>query len=67
MFTHFFDFTALIRLPLSFTFEVQHFLSRMEPLLRGVEVISLPRPGVQLVRNPIAVVLRDVRHALALR
>jgi hypothetical protein len=39
----------------------------MESLIRSFEVISLSRSGVQLLHNPIAIVLGDVRHALALR
>jgi len=45
-----------------FTFELQHALGCMESLLWSVVAVSLSRPGVEILRNPIAVVLRDVRH-----
>ena len=57
----------ILRRSLSITFEVQHWLGSMEPLLRGFVVVPLSGPGVELLRDPVAVPLRDVRHALPLR
>ena len=50
-------------MPLSFTFEVQHFLGRMEAILRGLVVIPLSGSGVQLLFDGVAVALRDALHA----
>ncbi len=55
------------RLPLRINFERQHSLGGIEALLRGLVVESLPRARVELLRDPLAVVLRHVSHARPLR
>ena len=56
---------VLVRPPLSIKFELQHFLDGMEALLRSVVVVSLSRPGVELLCDGVAFALRHVAKELA--
>src|SRR6266511_1606666 len=47
-------------------FEVQHGVSSGIAFLRGSKAEPLPRPAVQFRSDPIAIVLGEVGHALAL-
>ncbi len=51
---------------LSINFEVQQSASSRIAFLRGAVAEPFTRPGVELRGDPIAVVLRQVRHALFL-
>ncbi len=52
--------------PLDINFEVQHRASSDIAFLRGPVAESLPRPAVELRRDPMAVVLGECRHAAPL-
>ncbi len=47
-------------------FEVQHGVSSRIAFLRSPKAHPLPRPAVEFRRDPIAIVLGEVGHALAL-